>query len=364
MIYFDYAATSKKREEIMKKIMDDFDSFNGNPNSQHAYGRQARKILEEAREKIAKSINADPNQIIFTSGASESNNMVMNAFDKNHIISSSVEHQSVLNSIKDRKIFSTLINPNKDGVVEVGDVEKAIRKDTKLISLIYVNNEIGSINPIEEIGRLADEEDIWFHVDAVQAYGHIDIDVEKLKCDSMSLSGHKIGGLNGFGAIYLRKNIDSLIFGGNQEKKRRAGTSFVAGAYSMAKSWPYMLEERDKIKELKKSFIKELDKAGISYEVNGSLDNSSDHILNIYLYFAKSDFLLTYLDLNGVCASAGSACTAGSLEASYVIEKMYDRNRANHSVRFSFGFDNTLEDVKTTVTLLKKLEERMTNERQ
>lgn len=363
MIYFDYGATSKKRQNIIQEIMEDFDSFNGNPESQHSYGRKAHKILEEAREKIAKSINAKPSQIIFTSGASESNNMVIDNFKNGHIITSSIEHPSILNAIKNRKIEASFIHSDKEGLVSDDEIEKSIKDNTKLISIIYVNNEIGSINPVEKIGELSKKRDIWYHLDAVQAYGHLDIDVEKLGCDSMSFSGHKIGGLNGFGVLYLRKRIDTFIHGGNQEKKRRAGTSFVAGAYSMAQAWPFMVEEREKIKLIKKEFIKNLRNSDVKFELNGSLESSSDHILNIYLPFVKSDFLLTYLDLNGVCASAGSACTAGSLESSYVVADIYGQERADHSVRFSFGFDNSLEDVKTTVSLIKGLQERILNER-
>ena len=358
MIYLDYGATSKKREYIIKRIMEDFDSFNGNPDSQHTYGRKAKRILEEAREKIAKSINASPTQIVFTSGASEANNTVINAFAEGHIVSSRIEHPSILNSIKERSKNYTLVKPEKDGRIDISNLDNAINPDTSLISLIYVNNEIGSINPIEEVGKLAFEKNIWYHLDAVQAYGHLDIDLEELKCDSMSLSGHKIGGLNGFGVLYIRNPIKGLIFGGNQEKKRRAGTSFVAGAYSMGESFGEMLKERDHIKELKKTFIEELDAKEVPYEINGSLEESSDHILNIYLPFAKSDFLLTYLDMNGVCASAGSACTAGSLEASYVVAEVHDQDRADHSIRFSFGFDNTIDDVKKTVAILQGLERR------
>ncbi|MDO5026951.1 MAG: cysteine desulfurase family protein [Tissierellia bacterium] len=362
MIYFDYGATSIKRKEILQEIMDDFDTFNGNPDSQHTYGRRARRILEEAREVIAKSINAKPSQIIFTSGASESNNTVINAFAKDHIVTTSIEHPSILNAIKNRKIDATLIRPNRDGSVDLSEVKKAIEDKTKLLSFIYVNNEVGTINPVKELGELAKSEGLWYHLDAVQAYGHIDIDVEDLACDSMSLSGHKIGGLNGFGVLYLRNKLDNLIYGGNQEKKRRAGTSFIAGAFSMAKAFPLMLKERDKIRGLKRRFINKLKDEKVNFELNSRPELSSDHILNLYLPFVKSDFLLTYLDINGVCASAGSACTAGSLEASFVVANIYDEKRANHSVRFSFGFDNSIEDVDRVVDLLKSLQEKVSNE--
>lgn len=364
MIYFDYGATSKKREYLIKEILDDFDSFNGNPDSQHRYGRMAKKILEQAREDIAKSINANSKQIVFTSGASESNNTVIKSFNKKgaKIISSNIEHPSVLEPIKGGSAEFILLDAQQNGKLNTSDLEKYIDEDTKLVSLIYVNNETGSIQDLEKVQEYLADKDIWFHIDAVQAYGHIDIDVERLKCDSISLSGHKIGGLNGFGVLYLRGNLESLVSGGNQEKKRRAGTSFVMGAYTMAKAYPYMVEERAKIKEIKDYFIKALDQALINYEINGDIDTTSDHVLNIYLPFVKSDFLLTFLDLNGVCASAGSACTAGALEPSHVISNMYDKDRALHSIRFSFGYENEKEEVDKVIQLLKQLQEGKNNE--
>lgn len=358
MIYFDYAATSKKREYILKEILEKFDDFNGNPDSLHSYGRKAKKILEESRERIAKAINANPSQIVFTSGASESNNMIIDAFKGGHIISTELEHPSILKALEENASDYTLLKATEEGSINPEDLKTSLKDETKLVSLIYVNNEVSTINPVEEVANILEGKDIWLHLDGVQALGHLDIDVKKLNCDSISFSGHKIGGLNGFGVLYLKKNIKSFIHGGNQEKNRRAGTSFIMGAYSMSQALSYMTKERDHIREIKKVFLQELDRKTINYEVNGSLDKASDHILNIYLPFVKSDFLLTYLDMNGICASAGSACTAGSLEPSHVVEAMYDSQRASHSIRFSFGFDNTNEEVIETVKILKNLQER------
>lgn len=357
MIYFDNAATAIKRKDLLIDIIENKEAFDGNPESVHAKGREAKKILEDARRKIASSIGANPKNLVFTSGATEANNTVIKAFKDGKIITSAIEHDSILNSIdKDRAI---LIDTNKDGLVLLEDIKNNIDDKVKLVSIMYVNNETGAIEPIKEIGEYLSDKDIWFHVDAVQAYGHFDIDVKDLKCDSMSLSGHKIGGINGFGALYIKEDIPSFMTGGEQEKNRRAGTSFVAGAYTMAQSYERMVSERNHIKELKAYFIEKLSKTNIEYEINGNLEKSSDHILNIYFNNYKAEFLLTYLDMNGICSSAGSACRAGSVLPSHVITNMYDEERARHSLRFSFGYQNTKEEIDKTIEVL----ERLNNER-
>lgn len=353
MIYLDYAATSLKRKEIIEEIMDDFASFDANPDSTHALGRKAKKILEDARGKIAKSIGADPKRVIFTSGASESNNTVINAFRNSEIISTNIEHDSILNTLEGEKV--TYLEANKEGLVSLDDLKSKISPETKLVIVMFVNNELGTIEPVKEIGAYLKERDIHFHVDAVQAYGHVDIDVDEIACDSLSLSGHKVGGVNGFGILYLRNDLEPFIKGGEQEKNRRAGTSFVMGAYSMGIAFDKTIEEREKIGKLKKYFLKELSSTGIDYEVNGSIENSSDHIINIYFPDFKSDFLLTYLDIKGICASAGSACRAGALEPSRVITNIYDEDRALHSVRFSFGFKNELSDIDYLMEVLREV---------
>lgn len=353
MIYLDYAATSLKRKEIIEEIMDDFNSFDANPDSTHALGRKAKKILEEARGKIANSIGADPKRVIFTSGASESNNTVINAFRNSEIISTNIDHDSILNTLEGEKV--TYLEADEEGLVSLDDLKSKISPETKLVIVMFVNNELGTIEPVKEIGAYLKDKDIHFHVDAVQAYGHVDIDIDEIACDSLSLSGHKVGGVNGFGILYLRNDLEPYIKGGEQEKNRRAGTSFVMGAYSMGIAFDKTIEEREKIGKLKKYFLKELSSTGIDYEVNGSIENSSDHIINIYFPDFKSDFLLTYLDIKGICASAGSACRAGALEPSRVITNIYDEDRALHSVRFSFGFKNELSDIDYLMEVLREV---------
>ena len=341
-IYFDYAATSIKRKKILEDILNHADLFDGNPDSSHSFGRDAKKILEEARQNIAKSIGAKPSQIIFTSGASESNNTVLSAFKNEKIITTNIEHDSVENTYVPANTI--LIEATEEGI-SLDQIKEKITDEVKLVSVMMVNNEMGLIMPIKEIGEFLKEKDIYFHVDCVQAYGHLEIDVNDMNIDFLSLSGHKIGGINGFGILFARKNLPSFIKGGEQEKYRRAGTSFVMGAYSMAKSFPHMISEREKIRDLKAYLIKKLAKSKINYEINGNPEKTVDHIVNIYFKDFRSDFLLTYLDMHGIAVSAGSACRAGAVIPSKVVERIYGENRAGNSLRISLGFENTSEDI-------------------
>lgn len=350
-IYFDYAATSIKRKKILSDILENAQDFDGNPDSSHSYGRESKKILEDSRRIIAKSLNADPSRIIFTSGASESNNTVLKSFKK--ILTTNIEHDSVENTIDLDK--SIILKADKNGLIDMDDFRKTFTDDIDLVSIMMVNNEMGAIEPIKEIGEFLKDKKALFHVDCVQAYGHIDIDVESLNIDFLSLSGHKIGGLNGFGVLYARHDLEPFINGGDQEKDRRAGTSYVMGAYSMAKAYPLMLEERSYIKKLKAYLIESFKKSKLETYFNGDLSNTVDHIVSIYFKDFSSDFLLTYLDMNGICVSAGSACRAGSLLPSKVIKRTYDEDRAAHSIRISLGFLNTKADIDKLVSVLERL---------
>ncbi|WP_311376746.1 cysteine desulfurase family protein [Anaerococcus lactolyticus] len=351
-IYFDYAATSIKRKKILEDILSKADLFDGNPDSSHSFGRDAKKILEESRKAIAKSIGAMPSQIIFTSGASESNNTVLSAFKNEKIITTNIEHDSIENTYNPENTI--LIEASQEGI-SLDQIKEKITDEVKLVSVMMVNNEIGLVMPIKEIGEYLKEKDIYFHVDCVQAYGHLDIDVDAMNIDFLSISGHKIGGINGFGILYARENLPSFIKGGEQEKYRRAGTSFVMGAYSMAKSFPYMIEEREKIKDLKGYLLESLGKSKINYEINGNPGNTVDHIVNSYFKDYKADFLLTYLDMHGIAVSAGSACRAGAVIPSKVVERIYGTERASHSLRISLGFENTRADVDRLIEVLGEL---------
>lgn len=359
MIYFDYAATSIKRKDIMADVLEKSEYFDGNPDSLHKYGREAKRILENSREKIAKTLNTKKDRIVFTSGASESNNTILANFKGQKVLTSNIEHDSILNTVEDGNTI--FLETGSDGSVSLEDFKEKFTEDIKLVCLMYVNNETGVIQPVKEIGDFLKDKDVWFHIDCVQALGHVDIDVEDLHCDSLSLSGHKIGGVNGFGILYLREDLKPFIKGGEQEKDRRAGTSFVIGAYTMAQSIDKIKKENEKIKEIKSYFLEKLEETDFNYQINGDIEKSSDHILNLYFPHVKNEFMLTFLDMHGVCMSVGSACRAGSVEVSNVIKNMYDEERARHSVRFSFGFTNTKKDVDKTIEVLSKV--RGINER-
>ena len=357
MIYLDYAATSLKRVELIEYIMNNMMDFDANADSIHKMGRLAKKTLENSRHEIAKSLNTTDDRIVFTSGASESNNYIINNFsDESYdIITSKIEHPSILNPLDHNKSNVILIDAQQNGVVDCNEIIRNITPNTKLIILQHVNNETGAIQPVKKLGEYLKDTEIWYHIDATQSVGHVDVDVEDLHCDSLSFSGHKLGGLNGFGVLYIRKDLDNLIYAGEQENYRRGGTSFVMGAFTLEKSLLKSVGEREYIANLKKTFIENIK---FKYEINGNVDNSASHILNLYIPFEKNDFLLTYLDMHGICASAGSACSAGSITNSHVIENMYDGQRAEHSVRFSFGFKNTEEEILKAVNVLNDLYEK------
>lgn len=354
-MYLDYASTSIKRKKILENILDNIEEYDGNPSSMHAMGRNSLKNLEKSRKIIAESIGAKSKDIIFTSGASESNNLILSNFnDKSvKIISSKIEHKSVLEVLKNSKSQVILLDASADGQISLKEFYEKVDENVKLVSIMYVNNETGIIQPVKEIGSYLRDKNIWFHIDAVQAYGHLDFNVKELNCDSLSLSGHKIGGLNNFGILYTRHKLNSLILGGNQENGRRAGTSNVMGALSMAYSITGINSEREYILKLKEYFIEKIQK--IDFEINGDIKKSVNHIVNIYFPFIKSDLLITKLDLKGIYISAGSACNAGTLEPSYVIENMYDKKRANNSVRFSFGFTNTFKQIDELANILHEI---------
>lgn len=354
MTYLDYAASSLKRKDVMQDLINKIEYYDGNPSSTHTLGRITNKYLEQARKKIADFINADAKNVYFTSGASESNNTIIKNFDSRNVqvISTKIEHKSVLESLENIKSEVILLHAGQSGRIDFEELKSKITEKTKLVCVMYVNNETGIIQPVEEIGEYLRDKEIWFHVDAVQALGHIDVDVDKIKCDSMSLSGHKLGGMNGFGVLYLKHRVKKLIHGGNQEKSQRAGTSNLLGALSMANCIQPTISERDRIWNVKEYFIEEL--KSIPFEVNGDQKYSTNHIVNLYFPFVKSDLLLTYLDMKDIYVSAGSACFAGTLEPSYVIENMYDKERAKRSVRFSFGFSNTKKEIDEVIKVLNE----------
>lgn len=376
-IYLDHAATSPMHPDVVESMLPFMTEAFGNPSSIHFFGRKSRHAVDEARQTIAGTINAKPNEIVFTSGGTEADNLAiigtaikMQGKGK-HIITSAIEHHAVLHTCEhlEKQGFTVTYLPvNEAGLVSVKDVEAALTPETILVTIMFGNNEVGAIQPIKEIGELLQDHQAVFHTDAVQAYGLVDIDVNQYKIDLLSVSAHKINGPKGTGFLFMRegRKLAPLLFGGEQEKKRRAGTENVAGivglqtAAQLAKKT--MSEKNALYQDFKQAFVSVLKEQNISFEVNGDLANSLPHVLNIYFPGTNVESMLVNLDLAGIAASSGSACTAGSIDPSHVLVAMFgkDSDRIASSIRFSFGIGNTIEDIKTAALETAKIVSRLT----
>ncbi|WP_099362016.1 cysteine desulfurase family protein [Fredinandcohnia onubensis] len=375
-IYLDHAATSPMHPDVVESMLPFMTEAFGNPSSIHFFGRKSRHAVDEARQTIAGSINAKPNEIVFTSGGTEADNfaiigtaMKMQGKGK-HIITSAIEHHAVLHTCEhlEKQGFTVTYLPvNEAGLVSVKDVEAALTPETILVTIMFGNNEVGAIQPIKEIGELLQDHQAVFHTDAVQAYGLVDIDVNQYKIDLLSVSAHKINGPKGTGFLFMRegRKLAPLLFGGEQEKKRRAGTENVAGivglqtAAQLAKKT--MSEKNALYQDFKQAFVSVLKEQDILFEVNGELTKSLPHVLNIYFPGTNVESMLVNLDLAGIAASSGSACTAGSIDPSHVLVAMFgkDSDRIASSIRFSFGIGNTIEDIKTAALETAKIVSRL-----
>lgn len=360
-IYADNAATTAVSEEVLNAMLPYFTTVYGNASSIYKLGRDAQRDVENAREKVAKAIGAEPREIFFTSCGSESDNWaikgtaeIMAKKGKKHIITSVFEHHAVLHTCEylEKQGFEvTYIPVNDKGLISTEDIKKAIREDTALVTIMYANNEIGTIQPIDEIAAVCREKNVLFHTDAVQAVGHVDIDVHKQGIDMLSLSGHKIHAQKGIGALYIRKGIvlPNLVHGGGQERGKRAGTENVpaivglgaaieAAVRNMAKKNAVITKRRNRL-------IDELLKIPYS-RLNGDRDKRLPGNLNISFEGIEGESLLLMLDLNGICASSGSACTSGSLDPSHVLLSIGLVHAVAHgSLRLSIEEDVTDEDV-------------------
>nr|WP_309099810.1 cysteine desulfurase family protein [Fredinandcohnia onubensis] len=376
-IYLDHAATSPMHPDVVESMLPFMTEAFGNPSSIHFFGRKSRHAVDEARQTIAGSINAKPNEIVFTSGGTEADNLAiigtaikMQEKGK-HIITSAIEHHAVLHTCKhlEKQGFTVTYLPvNEAGIVSVKDLEAALTPETILVTIMFGNNEVGAVQPIKEIGELLQDHQAVFHTDAVQAYGLVDIDVNQYKIDLLSVSAHKINGPKGTGFLFMRegRKLAPLLFGGEQEKKRRAGTENVAGivglqtAAQLAKET--MSEKNALYQNFKQAFVSVLKEQDISFEVNGDLNKSLPHVLNIYFPGTNVESMLVNLDLAGIAASSGSACTAGSIDPSHVLVAMFgkDSDRIVSSIRFSFGIGNTIEDIKTAALETAKIVSRLT----
>lgn len=381
-IYLDNAATTPMSPKVIDVITDEMKNDFGNASSTYELGRKARNVIDRARHQIAVSINAKDNEIIFTSGGSESNNTAI--FGTAHsrkdigkkIITTKIEHPSVLNPMKrlETEGYNVVyLDVDETGHISLDQLKRELTPDTILVSIMAVNNEVGSIMPLKEIGTMVKDSNAYFHVDNVQGMGTIDIDVKAMNIDLLSVSAHKINGPKFLGFLYEKSDIDlpNLVLGGEQETKRRAGTENVPGIAGFGEAVKELAEVghqalQDKYAHFQDIILNELDQNNIDYEVNGGHGPGySHHVLNLWLKGISTTSLQTNLDLNGYAVSGGSACTAGSLEPSHVLIACFgaDSPRINESIRISFGRYNTDEEVESFAKNLVKIVQRIQSKR-
>lgn len=370
IIYMDNAATTPVLPEVLEAMLPYYTEIYGNASGIYSVGQSAKKALEEARAIIARSINAKKENIYFTSGGSESDNwalkMVAKEFGKKgkHIITSKIEHHAILHScnvLEEEGYEITYVNVDENGIIKLDELKNAIRQDTILISIMFANNEIGSVQPIEQIGKIARDAGIIFHTDAVQAYTQLPIDVEKMNIDMLSTSAHKINGPKGVGFLYINENIKirSFINGGAQERNKRAGTENIPGIVGFAKAAQISvldMEERcDKECKLRDYFIDRV-LSEIPYaRLNGDRYKRLPNNINFSFQFIEGESLLIMLDMEGICASSGSACTSGSIDPSHVLMALgLPEEIAHGSIRFTLGRMNTKEQVDIVIEHMKK----------
>ena len=369
--YFDHAATTPVSEEVLKSMLPYFNLNFGNPSSMYSIGRKNKRAIEDAREKVAKAINANTKEIYFTGCGSESDNLALkgimyaNKNKGNHIITSKIEHHAILNTCKtlEKQGFKvTYLNVDNNGLVNLEELENAITNETVLISIMFANNEIGTIEPIEEIGKIAKKHNIYFHTDAVQAVGNLKIDVQNLNIDLLSMSAHKFYGPKGVGALYVRKGIefDAIQNGGHQERNKRAGTENVAGIVGLGTAIELIYKNFDEYNNhlinLRKFFLSEIQKEFPQIKINGSLEKRLPGNINISFKEIEGEELLFKLDERGICASAGSACNSGETTPSHVLMAIGVTDEyANGSLRITFGKDNTKDDVEYLIKSIKEI---------
>ena len=359
--YFDHAATTAVDEEVLREMMPYFSYSYGNPSSAYTIGRQNKMAIHLARQKVAKAINAKPKEIYFTGCGSESDNLALkgityaNSKNKKHIITTKIEHNAILNTCKtleEEGIEVTYLNVDKEGKINLQELENAIKDSTILISVMTANNEIGTIQPITEIGKIARKHKIPFHTDAVQAIGNIKIDVEEMNIDLLSMSAHKFYGPKGVGALYVREGIDfkEIQDGGHQENGKRAGTENVAGIVGMGKAielaYENIEEYNTKLIELREYCIEELQRKIGKIRINGARKDRLPGNINISFLGEDSSELLLKLDEKGICTSAGSACSTGDTTPSHVLMAIgLNNEEAEGALRITLGKENTKQDI-------------------
>ena len=371
-IYLDHAATSPMAEEVIEVYTAEMKEVFGNPSSIHQTGRKARKKVDDARTILAKSIGAHETEITITSGGTEADNYAVfgTAYARKnegkHIITTQIEHHAVLHACEqlEKDGFEVTYLPvDKNGLISINDLKNSLREDTILVSVMYANNEVGVIQPIVEIGELLKDHPAYFHTDAVQAYGSLSIDVITSHIDLLSVSSHKINGPKGIGFLYQRKGIllKPIFYGGQQERKKRAGTENVPAIVAFAKA--VQLKQATftngnvEYNQLKQVFLSELERLKVPFQVNGSQQSVLPHVVNISIPNTDVETFLVQLDIAGIDASSGSACTAGSIDPSHVLVAMYGEStpELRNSVRFSFGLNNTEEQVLEAANKISKI---------
>ena len=374
-VYLDYSATTPAKQEVVNEMLPYFTEQFGNASSIYSAGTDAKDAVESAREKVAALINADPKEIIFTSGGTESDNWALIGMARKlqkkgkHIITSAIEHHAILHSCSylEKEGFEvTYVGVNRDGIIDPAEVEAAIRPDTILISIMYVNNEVGSVQPITEIGEVAHRHGILFHTDAVQAAGNVPVDVKTMNVDMLSMSSHKIYGPKGIGAMYVKTgiNLPTYIHGGAQERKKRAGTENVPAIVGFGRAAEIALQNFDShvahISSLRDHFVSRVLNEIPDTYYNGSKDHRHPGNANITFEYVEGESILLYLDFAGISCSSGSACSSRSLQPSHVLTALGIPVELIHgSIRFTFGDPTTMEDVDYTVERLKEVIEKL-----
>ena len=377
VVYMDYAATTYTKKEVLEEMIPYFSEHYGNPSSVYSISRDTRKIIDSSRDKVAKAINAERNEIFFTGGGTEADNFAIKGFafanfnKGNHIITSKIEHHAVLHSceyLEKHGFEVTYLDVDEEGFINLEQLKSAIKDSTILVSIMFANNEIGTIQPIKEIGQICREKKVAFHTDAVQAVGHIPVDVKEMNIDMLSLAAHKFYGPKGVGALYIKKGIkiDNLIHGGAQERGKRAGTENIAGIVGLSKALEISVNEMD---ESSKRLIMLRDKliSGLMEiphtKLNGPIsENRLPGNVNVCFRFIEGEGILLSLDDMNICASSGSACTSGALDPSHVLLAVgLNHERAHGSLRLSIGDGNTEEEVDYLLSVVPKIIDRLRN---
>lgn len=375
--YFDNAATTQVNQDVIKEMLPYFSIEYGNPSSLYSIGRRAKRALEEARRKIANIINCKPNEIYFTSCGTESDNLAIkgiayaNKEKGKHIITSKIEHTAVLNTCKELEEQGykvTYLDVDQNGIVNVEQLKASIKTDTILITIMFANNEIGTIQPIEEIGKIAKENNIIFHTDAVQAMGNLKIDVKKLNINALSMSAHKFYAPKGIGALYVGEDVNfkQIQNGGHQEKNKRAGTENLAEIVGMSKALELIYKNfenhNNKIKELRDYYIEKIQNNIVDSKLNGDRINRLPGNANMSFKNINAEELLFKLDDKGICASAGSACSSGSTSPSHVLTAIgLPPEWANGTLRVTIGMNNTKEEVDYLINALVEIVNKKIN---